>query len=359
MRQDQRKPLRILIKSIVLFAVFNYSFVLVPNSAIWQLSLYNTVLPGRPRFTQEADLDLLFDTHEIASSMQRPNEYKVLVLGDSSTWGTLLNPEETFSGVINASNFETCQNRPVHVYNLGIAQLSLFKDLIILQRAMDFHPDLVIWMVTLNSTIREIKQHPIVNDNPEIAQELIDKYKLGIKINAVNTVSIEQKTFLARKNDFARFIQFQLDGLRWLSTGEDSHKEYRPIGMDVSADHKFGGLPPPTLDPHLIEFEVLNAGISVAQGTPLIIVNEPIQIATGNNTEIRYNKNYPRWAYDQYRDLMKIQAEQNHWNYKDYWDLVPPTEFSDSAVHRTVQGEEIVTKKIEELIFESPCPQTK
>jgi len=356
MRPEHRKPLRIILKSMILFVVFNYSFVFVPSSAIWRLSIYNSVIPGRPRFTQEADLDFLFDTHEIASSGRRPNEYKVLVLGDSSTWGSLLNPEETFSGIINSSNIETCRKQPVHVYNLGIAQLSLFKDLIILQRAMSYHPDLIIWMITLNSTLRETKQHPIVNSNPEIAQELIDKYKLGIKINSNNTVSIRQKTFLARKNDFARFIQFQLDGLRWWSTGENVHKDYQPISLNVSADNSFGGLPPPTLDPHLIEFEVLHAATLIAQDTPVIIVNEPIQIVTGKNKEIRYNKNYPRWAYDQYRDLMKAQAEQNHWNYKDYWNLLPPTEFSDSAVHRTANGEKMVAKKIGELILETACP---
>ncbi len=355
MKQDHLKPLRILIKAVLLFTIFNYAFVFVPNSAIWRLSLYNTVIPGRPRFTQEDDLDLLFSTHEIANSAQHPNEYKVLVLGDSSTWGYLLNPEETFSGVINSSNLETCNKQPIHVYNLGFPQLSLFKDLILLQEAMKYEPDLIIWMITLNSTLRENEQHPMVNNNPELAQKLIDKYGLAIEINS-DEKTFQQKTFLARRNEIARFIQYQLDGIRWESTGEDAHKKYDPIGLDVKADNTFGGLLPPTLDPHLIQFEVLNAGILVAADTPVIIVNEPIQIVTGENSDIRYNKNYPRWAYDQYRELMKVQSEQNHWNYEDFWDLLPPTEFTDSAVHRTVHGEKILAEKITEIILETACP---
>lgn len=356
MKHGYLKPLRIIIKSVLLFVIFNYVFILVPNSVIWRLSLYNTLLSGRPRFTQENDLGLLFNTHEIANSGQHPNEYKVLVLGDSSTWGYLLNPEETFSGVINSSNLETCHKQPVHVYNLGYPKLSLFKDLMLLQEAMKYKPDLIIWMVTLNSTLRETEQHPIVNNNPETAWELIDKYKLGIEIKSTGSKSIQQRTFIARKNDFARFIQFQLDGLRWQSTGEDAHKKYEPIGLDVDTDNTFGGLLPPTLDPYLIEFDVLNAGILIAQDTPIIIVNEPIQIVTGKNREIRYNKNYPRWAYDQYRELMNIQSEQNHWKYRDFWDLLPPTEFTDSAVHRTVNGEKILAREIGKIILETACP---
>lgn len=356
MRSDHLKSLRILIKTIFLLVIFNYGFALIPNSAIWKLSLYNTILPGRPRFTQEDDLQLLFGTHEIANSGQRPNEYKVLVFGDSSTWGYLLNPEETFSGVINSSGVETCRKQPIHIYNLGYPKLSLFKDLIFLQEAMKYDPDLIIWMVTLNSTLREPEQHPIVNNNPEIAQELIDKYKLGAEVHPTKNLSVQQKTFLARKNSLARFIQFQLDGLRWASTGEDAHKKYEPIGLDVDADDGFGGLLPPTLDPYLIQFEVLNAGVLIAKDVPVMIVNEPIQIVTGQNKDIRYNKNYPRWAYDQYREMMKTQSELNNWNYKDFWDILPPTEFTDSAVHRTVNGEKILSQEIIKAILETSCP---
>ena len=126
--------------------------------------------------------------------------------------------------------------------------------------------------------------------------------------------------------------------------------------MDVDPDNTFGGLLPPTLDPHLIEFDVLKAGTLIAQNTPVVIVNEPIQIVTGKNSEIRYNRNYPRWAYDQYRELMQVQSEQNHWKYKDFWDVLSPSEFTDSAVHRTASGEKILAQKITDVILEAACP---
>jgi hypothetical protein len=101
---------------------------------------------------------------------------------------------------------------------------------------------------------------------------------------------------------------------------------------------------------------VLNAGIDMVADIPVLIVNEPIQLATGKNNDMRYNEHYPRWAYDQYREFMSQAALDNHWHYVDLWDLVPPTEFTDSAVHRTVAGEKIFADEIEKLLLEISCP---
>jgi hypothetical protein len=158
MSQIPQKSLRILFKAALLFLAFNFVFILVPNFALWKVTIFNTILPGRPRFTLENDLDFLFNMHEIASSPNR-DEFKVVVLGDSSTWGFLLSPEETFFSQISASNL-TYNNQPVHVYNLGYPKFSVFKDLILLQRALTYKPDLMLWNVTLNSALRESKQHP-------------------------------------------------------------------------------------------------------------------------------------------------------------------------------------------------------
>jgi hypothetical protein len=74
------------------------------------------------------------------------------------------------------------------------------------------------------------------------------------------------------------------------------------------------------------------------------------------NSEIRYDRNYLRWAYDQYHTLLTAQASQNGWNYVDLWNIIPPTEFTDTAVHRTVAGEQIFAEAIKQLILQSYCP---
>ncbi len=350
-----RQSLRILLKASILFLIFNYAFALIPSSALWKISLYNNLIPGRPRFPQENDLNLLFDTHEINNSLQKDGEFKIIVLGHSSTWGHLLDPQETFSGLISEKKLQSCDGKIIHLYNLGYPKLSVFKDLLILDRAMSYEPDAIIWMVTLNSILRESKQHPIINYNAAESQSLIDRYQLPIKIEP-NTISFSSRTFLNRREEIARFIKFQLDGMNWFVAGENTSERYIPIGQDVDADLDFGGLPPPELDPNIIMFEIIEAGIALAGDIPLIIVNEPIQIVTKKNSDIRYNHHYPRWAYDQYHQMMQDMAQENNWLYADLWDIVPPTEFTDTAVHRTLTGEQILADEIMEIIEHISCP---
>src|SRR5689334_18446506 len=133
MNRFPKTSLRILLKAALLFVAFNYAFALVPNALLWRISLYNTMLPGQARFPLENDLNLMFSTHEIAASAGQRDEYKVVALGDSATWGFYLDSNETFSSNINASGSSICGGRRLHVYNLGYPSLSVFKDLIILQ----------------------------------------------------------------------------------------------------------------------------------------------------------------------------------------------------------------------------------
>jgi hypothetical protein len=77
-----------------------------------------------------------------------------------------------------------------------------------------------------------------------------------------------------------------------------------------------------------------------------MIVNEPMLISSGENSVIRYNFFYPRWAYDQYRDMMAELSQKNQWNYVDLWNLVPANEFTNSAIHLTPRGESLLAEKI-------------
>jgi hypothetical protein len=284
------------------------------------------------------------------------------VLGDSATWGYKLNPDETFASLINTSQVSTCKGQTIHVYNLGYPSLSIFKDLIFLQRVMSYKPNLIIWNVTLNSlleTKEDMKDNVIIKNNVDLAQNLIDRYGLAQGIGPLKKQPLQNKSFLDRREEFARFIKYQLDGIRWQAIGgELVDKTYDPLGMDVKASNNFDryNLLPPTLDPNLLQFDVLNAGVQMAGDTQLILINEPIQIVNGANSDIRYNKMYPRWVYDQYREIMTTKSAEYHWNYVDLWDIIPPTQFSDTTFHRTTKGEQIFSRTIKELISKNACP---
>ncbi len=82
-----------------------------------------------------------------------------------------------------------------------------------------------------------------------------------------------------------------------------------------------------------------------------IIINEPIFISQGQNSDIRYNFFYPRWAYDSYRQLMNERSELNGWNYLDMWDLFPGTEFTNTAIHLTPEASAQLASEIGKAIL--------
>jgi hypothetical protein len=102
-----------------------------------------------------------------------------------------------------------------------------------------------------------------------------------------------------------------------------------------------------------LAINALETGIRIAGDTPVIIVNEPMLISSGENSDIRYNFFYPRWAYDQYRDMMAELSQKNQWNYVDLWDLVPANKFTNSAIHLTPAGESLLSEKLAPLIMET------
>jgi lysophospholipase L1-like esterase len=81
-----------------------------------------------------------------------------------------------------------------------------------------------------------------------------------------------------------------------------------------------------------------------------ILVNEPMLISTGLNSDIRYNFFYPRWAYDKYRQILADHAAERDWHYLDLWDLVPAAEFTNSAIHLTPAGERLLANRIAEVL---------
>jgi hypothetical protein len=66
-------------------------------------------------------------------------------------------------------------------------------------------------------------------------------------------------------------------------------------------------------------------------------------VSNGQNSELRYNSFYPRWAYDAYREWLAAETAEHGWDYLDFGTGVPPDEFTDTPVHLTPEGMEMLT----------------
>jgi hypothetical protein len=354
-RQPRIRLSGILLKAALLFVLFNVAFVFIKDVPFGNLSLYNSVFPGRERFpfgeTRASynlslfDLDAMFASHELTGTEKAHDEYRVLLIGDSSVWGTLLTPEQTLAGQLNAGQVNAC-GKTVRAYNLGYPTISLTKDLMILDQARHYQPDLIVWLTTLEAFPKERQlSSPIVANNAERVEQLIMSYGLSLDPNdrALVRPSTWEQTFVSRRREVADLVRLQVYGVLWTATGIDQiyPDDYERAQVDLAADDDFHGL---TSLENALAFDVLEAGISAAPN--MLLVNEPILVSDGANSDIRYNFFYPRWAYDQYRRLLQEYASTNSWNYLDLWDIVPANEFTNSAIHLTPAGEQVLAGEI-------------
>ena len=182
--------IRIVVKAAILILLINVIFAaLIPQESLGRLTLYNSVFPGRQRLpygenAQDSYNLSLFNipamlASHVVSQPKAEDEFRVLIIGDSGAWGWLLENEDSLASNINQAADLTGDGRQIVAYNLGYPIMSLTKDLMILDAAMSYEPDLIIWPVTLESFPRE-KQlfSPIVQNNPQHIRPLIDRYDL-------------------------------------------------------------------------------------------------------------------------------------------------------------------------------------
>ncbi len=354
---------RIVLKTAVLFLLCNLAFAATqPLPALGRLSLYNHLLPGRPRLPygeNPADsynlslynLPAMLQSH-LASQPKAEDEFRVFIMGDSSTWGWFLENEDTLAGQLNAGQYQMENGRSMTTYNLGYPVMSLSKDLLLLDAALPYQPDLILWLVTLESfPLDKQLVHPLLQNNPQPMRQLIEQYDLNLnpQDGRFITPTFWQQTIVGQRRNLADLLRLQLVGFSWAATGIDQTipPEIPLRQSDFAADVSWQNYGEPvTVTADSLAFDVLQAGITMAGDIPILIINEPMFISNGRNSHLRYNSLYPRWVYDQYRDLLAETAESRHWHTLDLWDTIPPDQFTDTPVHLTPAGVKLLAARL-------------
>jgi len=367
-----RFVLGVALKAALLFVACNVVFAaLEPLETLGAISLYNRIVPGRERLpygenpAESYNLSLynvpaMIASHRVAQP-KAPDEYRVLIIGDSGTWGWLLDNEDTLAGQINAGGYVTADGRRVDAYNLAYPIMSLTKDLMLLDAATRsvHEPDLIVWPVTAESFPRDRQlTPPLLHNNASRVRALIDGYRLNLDASDPRFVEPDfaGRTIVGQRRALANLLRLQWVGFSWAATGIDRAipGEVTLRQSDFDQDLSWHDYKEPVrLTGDDLAFDVLAAGVARAGDVPVLIVNEPMYVSSGRNSNLRYNSFYPRWAYDRYRELLAEAARKNGWRYLDVWESIAPEEFTDTPVHLTPEGAAQFAQRVAAAILET------
>ena len=226
---------------------------------------------------------------------------------------------------------------------------------------MRYQPDLIIWPLTLEAfPLDNQLSSPFVANNAARVEALITHYKLPFDPGDAALVrpNFWNQTLIGQRRSLADLFRLQMYGVMWSATGIDQSypADYEHAQTDLVMDVAYHGMQPPTLNESKLAFSVLKAGLQAAGKTPVVLIDEPILVSKGKNSDLRYNFYYPRWAFDQWRQMMNNQAANQGWDYLDLWNLVPADQFTNSAIHVTPAGETLLTGRVEQSILHQSCP---
>ncbi len=363
--------IKLVYKTFFLFVIVNLVFSFgnfLPT--LGNISGYNKIFPGRLRFPfgenptiaynlSLYNLEAMFASHELDGVKNDDSGYRIIVLGDSSIWGTLLKPEETLSGQLNQLNLINCKGQKVRFFNLGYPTLSLTKDIMILDEAMKYSPDLIVWPVTLESFVQKNQlESPIVANNLSRIEKIQKEFNLNYRVlDSFKRLPMIDRSLIGRRREIADIFRLQFYGVMWAATGIDQEYpvNYPQAARDLEPDQNYYGWELPNIPPEGLSFDILETGYKIAGGTPILLINEPILVSNGLNSNIRYNFYYPHWAYDQFRMMLSTFAHDETLNYLDLWNFIPENEFTNSAIHLNPTGTSQVAHRLKGPIENLLC----
>ncbi len=357
-------PWRSVAKGLSLFLIIEFAFVnLHPDPA--RLNVYGLILPKRERFPisthapedaalDVGNLDAMFASH-IVSEPKPEHEFRVLVLGDSAVWGDLLDIDQTLPAQLNNLDL-SCGGRSMRFYNLSYPRSSATKDLLILDKSMQYQPDMIVWVVTLYTLMPKSRtDHWLIGQNQSELYRLNERYAFLPKKYPPQTL---WGRWIEPQVAWMHILRYQTYAMISLATGEEQLGPSQPIPVpaELSSEQSFEGMQKQILKPGQLTLDEVGDALKIAGSLPFLLVNEPMQIVQGQpNSGIRYNAYYPRWVYDQYRQLLGQASVENGWNYLDLWNRFSPDTFSDTPLHLTPEGELQMAQVLAPAI-EKVCP---
>lgn len=363
---------RVLIKALVIVVMLNAILLagrinpvrlLVENVNSWWL-----VGHGRARLTYPSDfqngqlpVEALLNAHAVNYDAKSEDEYRVLLLGESGIAGWGLEDYETLSAQLTALGIEV-GGRQVVAYNLAYPQPGAARDLVTLDAALAYDPDLVIWFITpaaLNDEIDIVGANRVFFDlNRARLAALVDQYPDLLADwyeprYAEPSSDMWLSQWVAIRDQ--ELLPIWLNALLYPFIPPDLAVSDRRIGQEPVPDEAL------YTDDHPGFAEMPNATWNILraaclrteeEGVELLLVNEPMLVGSGGASDINYNVQYQRAMYDRYRDTLSAFSAEHGIGYVDLWNIVPASRFTDTPLHMDAQGQAILADAVAAILTE-------
>ncbi len=347
-----RVTLRIFGKAIIVLLILNFACVALAFDPVASITQFNTwwmVGHGRPRLVYPSDfqngqlpMESLLGAHSLAYTPKAPDEFRVLALGESGIAGWGLADPDTFTGQLNARGVQIGGKRVV-AYNLAYPSPSVARDVLILDTALAYKPDLVIWFISpaaLDDSPASIDTNGVLFDlNRARLKRITDAFNLQTWFDA----------HLAPEPAWTKWIAIHhQDTLPvWMNTlfypfvPPDLGLTTRRIGSEAipaTARYHTGQPGFETLPNDTWRFLNVGQQLSAQAGAKFLLINEAMLIGSGPNSDVNYNREYERAFYERYRQALSDYAAANGMAYADLWNAIPASSFTDTPLHADRAG---------------------
>jgi hypothetical protein len=345
-----------------------------PVRALVQINTYDLLGRGRARLAYPSDfqngqlpLDALLAAHAI-SGPKGADEFRVALLGESGVAGWGLPDDETLAAQLTAADART-GGRQVVAYNLAYPQPGAARDLLILDAALAYEPDLIVWFVTpatLNNAPDAAGQNRVFFDlNRERLAALAAEYDplVGPWVDANIPALLPPRPWWYRFSAIRGqdTLPVWINTLFYPFSPPDLAESDRRVGLEAPPDEARYSLEHPGFEemPNAA-WAFLRAGCmdANAKGAGLLVVNEPLAMLGDRAGGGPANSMYTWPLYERYRAALADYAGAHGLWYADLWDAVPNAHFTDTPTHMDAAGAGVLADRLAGVIAgggESTC----
>ncbi len=340
-----------------------FAFTLASSSAAGNMCLPHLFEDGQRLHDWNGpnlfDISLILRQHEICRRPKlHPEEGAITLFGNSSVFGLHVPADQTFAGMLNRR--WDARSTPLHMYNLAFVFPYQLKDALIVEGALDYKPDLIVYGITLFDFIHlaplgwpdALTQFFIAND------AVIDRLNDGGAAGLDDLVDIyrerpdhqgklrQQWIRLRELGSFLRLAARQNAPAlisRWLLSPEDG-----PVPLPPNKKKALSRKDPDYECQKIVNdfnsffgeqwtsWNVLAylEQVQRERGIDVVVFNVPIQ---HNPKGECYNGRYPSEAYAGYRNWIREETKSLGLEFWDLHDLLSKGDFDDS-IHPTELG---------------------